>query len=142
MKTMKLVKILLLTILTIGMTSCGDDYYTDDYLRNSDEKLCGKTWLEEYTTTEGELCIHQIKFAKEGSGRETYQFYREEETRPYKENSYNFDWEWIDKDMENIEINYGGGDIIYFDNVWVREHNLSGKLDGVIVMFVDAAYYN
>ena len=40
--------------------------------------------------------------------------------------------------MENLEINYGAGDIVYFDNVWVREHNLQGKLNGAIVMFVDA----
>ena len=44
----------------------------------------------------------------------------------------------IGKAMENLEINYGAGDIVYFDNVWVREHNLQGKLNGAIVMFVDA----
>ena len=138
MKTASYVKILLLCILAIGFVSCEDEYYTDDYLRNSDDKLCGKTWVDEYAIEGNEFCIHQLKFAKDYSGREVFQFYRNGENRPYKENSYTFDWKWTDAAMENIEINYGGGDIIYFDNVWVREHNLQGKLDGVVVMFVDA----
>ncbi len=141
MKTFNYVKILLFCVLTLGLASCGDEYYTDDYLRNSDDKLCGKTWVEEYQTEDGELCKHQMKFAKDYSGREIFQYYRNEESRPYKENSYTFDWKWTDSDMENLEINYGAGDIIFFDNVWVREHNLSGKLDGVIVMLVDGNYY-
>ncbi|EGF51714.1 hypothetical protein [Bacteroides fluxus] len=138
MKTLNYVKILLLCMLTFSFASCGDEYYTDDYLRNSDDKLCGKTWVDEYTTEENELCKHQLKFAKDYSGREVFQFYRNGENRPYKENSYTFDWKWTDSAMENLEINYGAGDIVYFDNVWVREHNLQGKLNGAIVMFVDA----
>lgn len=142
MKTLNYVKTLLLCVLAITVSSCGDEYYTDDYLRNSDEKLCGKTWVEEYTTEENDFCRHQLKFARDYSGREIFQYYRNGENRPYRENSYTFDWRWVDADMENLEMNYGGGDIIFFDNVWVREHNLQGKLDGEIVMFVDAAYYN
>lgn len=141
MKTLNYVKILLLCVFTLSLASCGDEYYTDDYLRNSDDKLCGKTWVEEFYTENDEFCKHQLKFAIDHSGREMFQYYRNGESRPYKENSYTFDWKWMDSEMENLEINYGAGDIIYFDNVWVREHNLSGKLDGTIVMFVDANYY-
>ena len=47
---------------------------------------------------------------------------------------------WMDKSMEGLTLNYGAGEIKYFDNVWVREHYLSGKLDGVVVMMVDANY--
>jgi hypothetical protein len=46
----------------------------------------------------------------------------------------------MDKSMEGLTLNYGAGEIKYFDNVWVREHYLSGKLDGVVVMMVDANY--
>ena len=42
--------------------------------------------------------------------------------------------------MEGLTLNYGAGEIKYFDNVWVREHYLSGQLDGVVVMMVDANY--
>lgn len=141
MKIQNYVKILMLCVLTLSFVSCGDEYYTDDYLRNSDDKLCGKTWVEEYNTETDELCSHQLKFAKDYSGQEVFQYFRNGENRPYKSESFTFYWKWIDADMENLEINYGGGDIAFFDNVWVREHNLSGKLEGVVVMFVDANYY-
>ena len=142
MRTLNYAKICLLAVLAFSLAACGDKYYSDEYLRNSNEKLCSKTWVEEYTTVDNDLCKHQLRFSRDLSGRETYQFYRTGENRPYRENSYIFSWNWIDSDMENIEINYGGGDIIFFDNVWVREHNLQGKWDGEIVMFVDANYYN
>lgn len=139
MKTLNFVKMLLLCVITLSMTSCGDDNYY--VMQNSDDKLCGKTWVEEYNSAENELCKHQLKFAKDYSGKETFQYYRNGESRPYRESSFTFDWRWIDSSMENIEMNYGGGDIVYFDNVWTRDHNLSGKLNGEIVMFVDANYY-
>ena len=37
MKTLNVGKILLLLMVVIGLSSCGDDYFSDDYLRNSDE---------------------------------------------------------------------------------------------------------
>ena len=47
MKRLNCTRFALLLILVLGLGACGDDvYYTDDYLRNSDEKLCGKTWTE------------------------------------------------------------------------------------------------
>lgn len=69
MKTLNYVKILLLCVFTIGLASCGDDvYYT---MQNSDDKLCGKTWIEEYQTENKDgvevLCSHQLKFAKADS---------------------------------------------------------------------------
>ena len=46
MKTLNYVKILLLCVFTIGLASCGDDvYYT---MQNSDDKLCERTWVEDY----------------------------------------------------------------------------------------------
>ena len=62
MKTLNYVKILLLCVFTIGLASCGDDvYYT---MQNSDDKLCGKTWIEEYQTENKDgvevLCSHQL----------------------------------------------------------------------------------
>lgn len=37
-------------------------------------------------------------------------------------------------------FDYGVNGVTYFDNVWVREHNLSGKLNGKVVVFVDSKY--
>ena len=39
MKTLNGGKILFLLMIVMGVSSCGDEYYTDDYLRNSDEKF-------------------------------------------------------------------------------------------------------
>ena len=143
MKTLNYVKILLLCVFTIGLASCGDDvYYT---MQNSDDKLCGKTWIEEYQTENKDgvevLCSHQLKFAKaDNSGQEIWEYYRGGESRPYETTSRTFTWKWMVKSMEGLTLNYGAGEIKYFDNVWVREHYLSGKLDGVVVMMVDANY--
>lgn len=52
MKTLNYAKILLLMVTILGMTSC-DKYYDDEYLRNSDNKLCGYNWWYYYPTTEG-----------------------------------------------------------------------------------------
>ncbi|MDE6172599.1 hypothetical protein [uncultured Bacteroides sp.] len=140
MKTLNAGKILLLLMVVIGLSSCGDEYYTDDYLRNSDEKLCNRVWVEEYETNDNELCEHYLEFSRNGSGKETFKYKPIDGRKPY-ESSYRFDWAWIDNSMEGLILDYGGNDRVFFDNVWVREHNLSGKLDGVIVAFVDANYY-
>lgn len=63
-------------------------------------------------------------------------YYRSGESRPYETTSRTFTWKWIDKTMEGLILNYGAGEIKYFDNVWVRENYLSGKLNGMIVMMV------
>lgn len=140
MKTLNVGKILLLLMVVIGLSSCGDEYYTDDYLRNSDERLCNRVWVEEYETNDNELCEHYLEFSRNGSGKETFKYKPIDGRKPY-ESSYRFDWAWIDNSMEGLILDYGGNDRVFFDNVWVREHNLSGKLDGVIVAFVDANYY-
>lgn len=141
MKTLNVGKILFLLMIVMGVSSCGDEYYTDDYLRNSDEKLCAKKWVEEYTTENKDgvevSCSHQLKFAKaDYSGQEIWEYYRSGESRPYETTSRTFTWKWIDKTMEGLILNYGAGEIKYFDNVWVRENYLSGKLNGMIVMMV------
>lgn len=144
MKTLNYVKILLLCVFTVTLASCGDDnYYTT--IENSDDKLCGKTWVEEYATENKDgvevLCSHQLKFAKaDYSGQEIWAYYRGGESRPYETSTRTFTWKWMDNTREGLTLNYGAGEVKYFDNVWVREHYLSGKLDGVIVMLVDADY--
>lgn len=114
-------------------------------MQNSDDKLCERTWIEEYQTENKDgvevLCSHQLKFAKvDNSGQEIWEYYRGGESRPYETVSRTFTWKWMDKSMEGLALNYGAGEIKYFDNVWVREHYLSGKLDGVVVMMIDANY--
>lgn len=64
MKTLNVGKILFLLMIVVGLSSCGDEYYTDDYLRNSDEKLCSKIWVEEYETDNNEVCEHYLEFSR------------------------------------------------------------------------------
>ncbi len=142
MKSENRINILLLFILLIGFASCKDEiYYT---MENSDEKLCSKVWVEEYITEDGDSCVHQLKFTKEKvdkkevcSGKETTILYRVGGKDTLERE---FTWEWIDDSKEGLIFNYGAGDILYFDNVWVREHYISGKLDGRIVVFIDKDY--
>lgn len=62
------------------------------------------------------------------------------ESQPYRTETNNLTWSWIDDTMEGIVFDYGVNGVTYFDNVWVREHNLSGKLNGKVVVFVDSKY--
>ena len=70
MRKLNYARFILLLVLTLGLNACGGDdvYYTDDYLRNSDEKLCGKTWSENYTE-DNMKCVHQLKFTKRSEER-------------------------------------------------------------------------
>lgn len=141
MKVLNLVKIMLLCAMTMGLASCGDDnYYT---IQNSDEKLCSDTWMEDYTTDAGE-CRHELKFTKEKqNGREVLSgkdiLIVTAIGKTTTETS-NFTWQWIDDSKEGLILNYGAGDVKYFENVWVREHYLSGKLDGEIIMLTASKY--
>lgn len=96
MKTLNVGKILFLLMIVMGLSSCGDEYYTDDFLRNSDEKLCSKVWVEEYETDNNEVCEHYLEFSRNGSGKETFKYNPKDGRKPY-ESSYRFDWSWIDK---------------------------------------------
>lgn len=51
-----------------------------------------------------------------------------------------FTWAWLDNTKECLVLKYGAGETKYLENVWVREHYLSGKLGGEIIMMVDADY--
>ncbi len=144
MKILNYAKVLVVCMLATVFASCGDDvtYYT---IQNSDDTLCSHTWVEEYemTNEDGVLvdCVHQFKFSqKDKSGQEIFQYYNTGETRPYREITDNFSWEWMDNTKEGLRLDFGAGEVIYFENVWVREHYLSGKLDGREVTFTDANY--
>ena len=136
MKTLNVGKILLLCAFAIGLTSCGDDvYYT---MENSDKKLCDRTWVDESETNEGAPCTYQLKFFKDNNkGQELTITYDEGgKTTVDRE----FSWRWEDNSKEALRMTFPDGKVKYFENVWVRDHYLSGKLDGKIIMMTDASY--
>lgn len=134
MKTLNFVKMLLLCVITLSFASCGDEnYYT---IQNSDEKLCDKTWTDEQETSDGTF-TYQLKFYKDNKGQEISTTYS---TGGKTTIDREFSWRWTDNSKEALRLIFTDGKIKNFENVWVREHYLSGKLDGEIVMFADANY--
>ncbi|KAA6325551.1 hypothetical protein EZS27_025252 [termite gut metagenome] len=131
------IKIALLLTVWMGFNSC-ETYYTDDYFRNSDAKLLGKLWERQYII-DNELCTHQLTFgitSGRRQGIETFIYQRKiyGKWETYLRESYNFDWKWTDDAYEGIMIDYGI-DVLYFDNVWIRDYYLSGYFEGEEVTF-------
>lgn len=144
MRNLSGTRLLLLLVMVLGLSACGDNYYTNDF-ENTSERLCANTWIEQFkidNTDNSDLCKHYLIFGMDYTGREIFEYYRPKESTAYKTNSFNFSWNWIDDSMEGLELNYGAGDISFFDNVLARFHYLSGSLDGVQVTFTDYNYFN
>lgn len=135
MKTLNVGKIVWLCALLIGLASCGDDvYYT---MENDDKKLCDRLWVDEYTTEEGLFCTYQLRFFTNSKGQELTTTYDEGgKTTVDRE----FSWRWTDGSKEALSLTFADGKVKYFENVWVRDHYLSGEIDGKIVMMKDANY--
>lgn len=133
MKTFNFVKILLFTVVTLGFASCGDDvYYT---MQNSDEKLCGKVWVKSSDIDGGRSYTYILKFDKNNEGYETTVTYDSSgKTTVEKE----FSWRWGDNSKESLRLNFRDTGVKYFDNVWVRDHYLSGELDGEAITLTDS----
>ncbi|KAA6341213.1 hypothetical protein EZS27_010958 [termite gut metagenome] len=137
MTLLRSVKVLLFLVMLTGFSSC-ENYYTDDFFRNSDEKLCNRLWERTYLIN-NELCTHQLVFREALTGAETFEYRRKENgnwsEKAYLTQSYSFYWEWADKELEGILIEHPRDGTLFFDNVWVRTHYLSGNLDGEGVTF-------
>ena len=146
MKKFNYVNLFLSLSVIMFFASCGDKYYTDDFLRNSDEKLCGYTWMEKITyvneNDELELMVHTLFFNKgskgSGTGKEGKERYRaisggRWESIPYKTETFAFNWKWIEN-YEGLSLD-DGKEITLFENVWVREFYLSGKYQDEICTF-------
>lgn len=129
MKTLNYVKILMIVFITLGFSSCGDEYYD---FKNSDQKLCGKEWTEEYGWETEDLCVHTLKFSANGSGEEIFAYHQPNKKGggwypAYETNSKYFSWKWIDN-MEAILMYVGANEEVYFEGVIVRDYYLTGKI--------------
>jgi len=138
MKTLNYVKILLSCVFTIGLASCGDDvYYT---MQNSDDKLCERTWVEDYESDGVVTGAYQLRFyKKDNRGQEVSTTYTTDGKVTYDRE---FNWRWTDDSKETLKLTFADGKVKYFENVWVRDHYLSGKIEGKVVMLTDANYIN
>lgn len=132
---MNYAKICMLCVFALLLTACGKD---DDSTSNMNAKLC-RTWVEEYTEDDVTY-THQLIFTQNGnSGQELKKKYDHTSSTANTE-TRDFTWKWEDGTMECLVLSYGAGDVKYLENVWIREHYLSGKLDGVLIMMTDANY--
>lgn len=131
------VKMLLLCVWAVLLASCGDDvYYT---MQNSDDKLCEKTWVEDYEDDGAVTGAYQLRFYKKGyKGQEVSTTYTDDGKVTYDRE---FGWAWTDSSKETLKLTFADGRVKYFENVWVREHYLSGKIDGRVVMLRNAEYF-
>lgn len=136
MKTLNYMKVLLLCILTLSFASCGDDvYYT---MENNDDKLCGKTWVKESQNAEGLPTTYQLRFFKDkNKGQELSITY---DAGGKVTIDREFTWQWTDDSKEALKLTFADNKVKYFDNVWVRDHYLSGELNGEMITLVDANY--
>jgi hypothetical protein len=137
MKFLRNVKIILFLAMLTGLGSC-ENYYTDDFFYNSDEKLCNRLWERTYFMDD-ELYTHRLEFRRTSTGiltgTETFEYSNNWGSR---KEEYFFYWEWADKELEGIIIKHPIGGTLFFDNVWIRTHYLSGNLNGEEVTFLMA----
>lgn len=138
MKALKNVRIWMIYLLTLSLTSCGDDIvnYT---MENTDEALCNKLWIDnDYVNESGASGTYQLRFFSDGNGEERTIIPEGEGGSNTIERSIT--WKWTDASKECVQYAYPSGTVKYLDNVWVREHYLSCEMDGQPVTFVEANY--
>ncbi|MCC8188939.1 MAG: hypothetical protein LIP08_15945 [Bacteroides sp.] len=128
MKTMKLLKIMLLLVVATAFVACEKNYYTE--IDNTDKKLCANTWTNEYTE-DNVSHKHVLMFNTDGTGQEIVSTTTYNGSSSHNEsNTYTISWRWLDNNREGLYINRVA-DINYeIHNVWIRTNYLSGDIDG------------
>lgn len=136
MKTCNFVKMLTACMLSFLFLSCGDDIVYET-IKNTDEGLCDRTWIMQ--TEQDGAVVRQYKltfYSKNQKGQELTVTYDEDgKTSVDRE----FSWRWVDNSKEALLLTFTTGEKV-FENVWVREHYLSGRLDGEIIVLTEEGY--
>lgn len=136
MKKMKnYLNLSLLCLALIVFAACGDD----DKGASIEDRLC-RTWMQEYVDADITY-THKLIFKWSGrSGQEIKMSY-DSKTATTNTETRDFTWQWRDDSKECLILNYGAGETKLFENVWVREHYLSGILGGQVIMMTDEDYH-
>ena len=120
--------------MTLSLCSCGDDEDTPSL----DDKLC-RTWMQE-TVIDNITYTHKLKFVRKGNSGQEIKMEFNANTATTNTETRDFTWQWKDNAKECLVLNYGAGETKYLENVWVREHYLTGLLNGEVIMMVDEDY--
>lgn len=122
----------------ISFTSCEveiDDWYEDEYdesYYNKTRDLCSRTW-EESWEQDGKYYTQRLDFYENRTGRDRMRVeYRDGYVT---EDVYIFDWSWDNGSQTRIRMEYGPGDVSFFEHVRMGGNTLSGLLDGTEVYF-------
>ena len=83
--------------------------------------------VQSLQTDEGLTCTYQLRFFKDNNkGQELTTTY---DTGGKTTVDREFSWRWTDDSKEALRLTFSDGKVKYFENVWVRDHYLSGKMD-------------
>ena len=135
MKTNILSKLLVMLLCTT-LFSCGKD---DDGPSSADLLLCKTTWIYEYT--EGDVTYsHSLKFTLNGHSGQEVTRERNHTSASETTHTREFTWSWRDASHECLIIEYGAGERTYFENLWLREHYLTGLLGGEEIIMREEGY--
>lgn len=104
--------------------------------------LCNKIWVDYYLDNSSGINVeHELTFSINGSGMDRRIFRYTTGTRV---DNFPFRWRWFDNYEEGLIIEYltppypDNEKIVYFDNIMIRNHYLSGELFNNYVTFVDS----
>lgn len=119
MKTLNYIKILLLSIICIGFTSCEDD---QDGIESA---IVGRFWTGDLgmSAENGEAIFSTFRFGIDGFGEEKQ--YYELDGEFYRK--YRFQWWWEDRYNRNMILDYGKYGISYMDDIRVSGNQLWGR---------------
>lgn len=85
--------------------------------------LCNHLWQAVYTADDGASVRHSVTFHPGGTGEEEI-VYTYADGSVYPE-YYRFSWQWASSSFTSIALYYGGGNVLYMDNVYIGPDYLS-----------------
>lgn len=118
MKRLACIKLMLLAVLLVGLTSCEDDQYEVESV------FIGRAWTGDVglDADNGEAVYSTFVFGTDGFGDE-YQYYSRDGV-PYKR--FRFQWEWEDDFNRNLVLDYGKAGVSFMDNVRIVGSQMRG----------------
>lgn len=142
MKRTFIVPLLGTLFLMLLFGGCTDDQDDDLGRETNAYLLCKNVWVDNFNVSDYEYCHQELIFRVDGSGQNYREFYqRDAAGRPFGPAeivSAPFRWYWDDECQEAIVFVYSNNSRSYFENVWIRQHYLSGRLDGTDVVYIDS----
>lgn len=113
-----LAKILLISVVCIGLVSCEEDQ------EGIESVIIGRSWTGDVgmSAANGEPLFSTFSFGLDGFGEERQ--YYEADGVWYE--TYRFQWWWEDSYNRNLVLDYGRNGISYMDDVWVSGNQLYG----------------